>query len=187
MQVDAIAFQHVAFYAVVLRSEFAEAVYQDAGRRVTAHPVARDQILGAAADHDPLAESATSLGGRGGVPVVNDKVPDHKSLGLGRQLLHFLRIRGDADAVVAEGGPHHVHAARRVGSLVANGVPLGNVVGDQRVAGFALPHIEAAVGMAADVGMIDLTTTTSEGVDAVQAVVVGSDVRDAIPLDGVAP
>jgi len=76
--------------------------------------------------------------------------------------------------------------------LVAHPVVLGDDVGDDGLVGMVAAEVEAGVGVAGGVAVLEAAVAGVVGVDAVVAVVVGGEVAaakpdDAGPVDGVAP
>ena len=124
------------------------------------------------------------------VAVGVDHVAGDRRQGLRRQLFTVEAVGHDAGPVAR---PHRVHdeeVTRRIRARVADLVVLGHDVGDDRVTRVALPDVEAGVGAARRVRVVELPVLGVVRVDAVVAVAVRGEVRapvaeDAAPEDPV--
>ncbi len=92
-------------------------------------------------------------------------------------------VDGDADAVAGDAVADDGQSVGGVGEFDADGVALDGVAAHQGVAGLALADVDAGVGLAGGVRALDDAAARVEGVDAVQAVVVGGDAARAEALD----
>ena len=152
--------------------------------------------------HPAGQEDAVALGEQGhvdgwgvGAVVVVDEVADQRGLPLGVAQLVAAAVGHDAGAVVPERRVHDVEVAAGVRPRVAEAVVLADDGVHHRVAGVALPDVEAGVGAAAPVGVVELSVDGVERVDAVVAVAVGGQVGPPVsldpgpeePVDGVVP
>ena len=120
-----------------------------------------------------------------GAPARDDEVAGDRRVTLRCELLDVEAVRHDAGAVVAPDRVDDEQVAARVRARVAELVVLGRHVGDDRVAGIALPDVEARVGAARRVRVIEHAPLRVEREDAVVAVAVRGEVRAAIAVHAV--
>ena len=115
--------------------------------------------------------------------VVDDAVADDRRAAVRRQLLGVERVRVDARPVLLERAVHDRDAGG-VRARVAEHVRLGHDVGDERGARVALADVEAGVGVARAVAVVELAAGRVEGVQPVRAVVVRGHVAGPVAGEG---
>ena len=182
--IDHVVFDGVAFgQPEVLVDEHSEG---DAGKAVVGDQVAGDQVVVASGDHDSAAEADVPVGALARcvlVAVVVDVVADDHDVALGRQFLAVEGVGHHADPVAGPLGVLDDEVAAGVGARIPEGVVLGYHVADHGVARVALADVEGGVGVAAAVAVLDEAVGGVEGVDAVEAVVVGGHVRGPVAVN----
>jgi hypothetical protein len=95
------------------------------------------------------------------------QVADDVDLAERRQQLGVEGVGDDPGPVAPPDGAHDLEIAAGVGARVAEGVVLGHHLVDDGVAGMALADVEAGVGRARGVGVLEQAVDRVEGVDAV--------------------
>ena len=155
---------------------------QDAVVDVVDHAVALDERVVAAAEHDAVAERAPfQRHARGAAIVVAfDVVANDVHLAERRQQLGVEGVGHDAGPVEPPRRADDLEISAGVGARVAEGVALGHDPIDDRVAGMALADVEAGVGRARSIGVLEQAVDRVEGVDAVILVGVGGHIRGAV-------
>ena len=181
---DHVVFDGVAFgQPEVLVDEHSEG---DACEAVVCDQVAGDEVVVASGDHDSATEADVPVGALARcvlVAVVVDVVADDHDVALGRQFLAVEGVGHHADPVAGPLGVLDDEVAAGVGARIPEGVVLGYHVADHGVARVALADVEGGVGVAAAVAVFDEAVGGVEGVDAVEAVVVGGHVRGPVAVN----
>ena len=147
-------------------------------------PVLRDDVLLTADDHDADAERRVVgrlvPARRGASPLPLTTLPAMVASPCGGSS-SLSRLFGTMPARLCDHDRvHEEQVARRVRPRVPEFVVLGHDVGDHRVAGIALADVEAGVGAARRVRVVELPVLGVVRVDAVVAVAVHGEVRAAV-------
>ncbi len=148
------------------------------------HPVAFHRVAHSAGDNDAVAhrQDGDIDSGSVGLIVGVHEVPDDGGVALGVAQLIAAAVGDHPGAIEAEHRVDDVEVATRIRSRVAEAVVLADDIGDHRVAGVAVADVDAGVGAAGGIDVVDLPVHRIERVDAIVTGAVGRKVRAPVPV-----